>query len=562
MLKSLYIKNIALITEVKIEFEKGLNVLSGETGAGKSIIIDSLAFVLGERADKSLIKSGENDAFVEAVFLCDDEKTQKAFADYSEGDELCVISRKMSVQGKNEIRINGRLSSLAALKEITSELVDIFSQNQQTFLLKPENHIEILDGFRQNKELFEKISQSREQLDEINGKLKTFGGDKSERERLIDILSYQIKEISDAELKENEDEMLLAQKQKFQNAEKINYALQNVLNLLYDGQTPSLSQISSAQSFMAQIGKLDEGYQSLADRLESAKYEIQDIAQTAESMMAETSFDSFALDEIESRLDKIKALKRKYGGSIAAVLEFLADSQNKLENIINADAEIEKLNAKREKVLDEMYRAAKSLSEFRKESAKEFEKQIMVELADLGIKNAVFEVNFQPFPERYKFNGCDKNGADIVEFYFSANKGEPKKPLAKIISGGEMSRFMLALKNVTAKIEKIPTMVFDEIDTGISGKIAEVVGQKLCAVSKDYQILVITHLPQIACFSDEHFLIQKSVVGEKTITDVRLLDEEGKINEVARLLGGDIGSYGILHAKDMLFWANEVKSKN
>jgi len=557
MLKSIFIKNIALIDEVSIDFSKGLNILSGETGAGKSIIIDSLAFVLGERADKSLIKSGENSAFVQAVFEFDGDN---AFLEngYESDDGIFVVTRTMSVGGKNEIRINGRLASQAVLKQISALLVDIFGQNEHTYLLKPENHLGILDGYNCDKHLLSKVESICLQLDDCNRQLCKFGGDDSERERLVDMLSYQINEIELADLKIGEDDLLLQEKIKAQSVEKISFACSSALNLL-NGSGSSLNNISSATNYISQITSIDNEYDDIYQRLNSIKYEVQDISESLSDILTNLSFDQKSLDEIEERLDKIKLLKRKYGGSIEEVLDFCEKAKEKLYQLENADAIISKLKKEKQTLLTFLYEACQQLSNYRRDVAKDFEQKIISELNDLGMKNAVFKVVFNEYPDKQLFSGCSNDGFDVVEFYFSANKGEPVKPLSKIISGGEMSRFMLALKNITAKIEKIPTMVFDEIDTGISGKIAEVVGKKLAKVSHDYQCLVITHLPQIAAMSDEHFLIEKAIEGEKTKTLVRLLDKDGKIDEIARLVAGDIGEYGQLHAKDLIVWADKYK---
>lgn len=560
MLKSLFIQNVALIDRASITFSAGLNVLSGETGAGKSIIIDSLAFVLGERADKSLIKSGQSSAFVEAVFDMPPEDNIFEANGYHSDDGLYVVSRTMSVGGKNEIRINSRITPQSVLKQISAALVDIFSQNQHTFLLRQENHLGILDGFACDAVKAEKVTVAAENLADINRRLAKYGMDDSERARMRDMLEYQIKEIESAEIHIGEDEELLALKKKGQSAEKISYSLGSVSNLL-DGDGGAIGAVSDAASLMAQISALDPQYEEMRKRLESAKYELRDIADTSEQLASSLNFDSFELDRIENRLDKLKLLKKKYGGSLEAVTDFLRDATSKLEELTGSEKIVAKLEKEKAAATDELYNAALALSEFRREQAKVLQNRIMAELGDLGMKNTVFEVRFSDVPARDGFEGCGKDGFDNVEFYFSANKGEPAKPLAKIISGGEMSRFMLALKNITAKIEKIPTMVFDEIDSGISGKIAEAVAVKLAKVSGDYQCLVITHLPQIAAMSDEHLLIQKQVVGEKTLTSVTALDAEGKIKEIGRLVAGGIGDYGELHAKDLILWAENIKKQ-
>lgn len=557
MIKSLYIKNIALIDETNIEFSNGLNVLSGETGAGKSIVIDALSFVLGARADKTLIKSGETSAFAEAVFQC--EENNVFFQNgYVAEDGIFTVSRTMSVAGKNEIRINGRMTSQSVLRQISASLVDVFGQNEQTYLLKQENHLSILDGFGNNQDLLNNVAVLSVELDAVNKQLNKFGGDDSERERLVDMLKFQINEIESAELFEGEEEELLLQKQKAKSIEKITCACSSALNML-SGDGSGLDKVSLSLNHILQIEGLDKEYANISQRLSSVKYELQDICETVEGFLSELRFDQYEMDMLEARLDKLKLLKKKYGGSIKSVLDFCDNAKCKLDELMNADEVIARLREQRHQIISRLYAAAEKLSLYRRDIAKNFEQKIMSELNDLGMKNTTFSVVFSNMPVKDDFAGCGKFGFDSVEFYFSANKGEPIKPLTKIISGGEMSRFMLALKNITATIEKIPTMVFDEIDSGISGKIAEVVGCKLAKISKNYQCIVITHLPQIASMSDDHLLIEKTVSGEKTKTSVTTLNFNGKLKEIGRLVGGDIGEYGELHAKDLIQWADNYK---
>ena len=562
MLKNIYIENIALISKLNLAFEQGLLVLSGETGAGKSIIIDALAFVLGGKADKSLIKSGTDRAFVEAVFVPENNgRAHEVLIELGFEPSECVVSRTITVSGKNEIRINGRVSTLVVLKQLSSVLVDIFGQHDQTYLLKNENHLTILDDFSSNQAYAENVTKLYDELKQNEKEFSKFGGSDAERERTISMLKYQIDEIDGCELSVKEEEELQMFKVKAASAEKVSNSLSGAATLLGENEFNALSAVTSAVNSMTQISAIDKEYESLRGRLESCKYELQDIYQSASSHLSSLDFDQREIDKMEMRLDKIKSLKRKYGGTVEEVLKFLSTAKNQLSELENADETIQYLKKRKGEILCKLYDACKLLSTFRKTAAENFSTEVMNELQDLGLKGSTFTVSFVKMPSIEEFEKyVTKKGCDKVEFLFSANKGEPVKPLAKIVSGGETSRFMLAVKNITARIEAIPTMIFDEIDSGISGAMASVVAQKLARISRSYQSIVITHLPQIACMGDSNFLVDKVVDNNKTFTRVIELNTAGKEKEVQRLIGGaDVGEFGGLHAKDMIKWADAFK---
>lgn len=568
MIKNLVINNIALIDHLEIDFQNGLTVLSGETGSGKSIIIDSLAFVLGDRADKTLIKYGENAAEVTALFEIDSESpVVTKLNEYGYGDDNeILIYRKMSVAGKNEIRIQGKTATLSILKEVCSELVDIFGQGQHLALLNEKNQLSVLDSFCDFNGVDIKLKADLyQQLSSINRELKSFGGSDSERQRMLDILKYQISEISSANISEEEEEELLATHKRMVNVEKISSAVGQAVECL-NGEIGVISQTARAVSSLRAIANLESEADALAERLQSARLEMDDISSSLEDILSSVEFSPLEVDRLEERLEKFRQLKRKYGGSVSEVLKFLQQSQTQYDNLINSTERIEQLTAEKHDVLVAMYKLAQEKSSIRKAVAEQLSIRIMHELNDLGMRGTNFKVNFNDevtFEQYCESPSAD--GFDKVEFLMSANVGEPLKPLSKVISGGEMSRFMLAVKNITALAEKIPTMIFDEIDTGISGNMAQMVANKLANVSGSkydgYQCIVITHLPQIVAMADVNLYIKKFQKDGKTFTSVDTLSSvEQRAEEVARLMGG-VGEHAIVNAKELLDWSHDYKLK-
>ena len=568
MIRQLTINNIALIDHLEIDFQEGLTVLSGETGSGKSIIIDSLAFVLGDRADKTLIKYGQDFAEVTALFEVDSASPVVAKLDeYGYGNETeILIYRKMSSAGKNEIRIQGKTATQAILKEVCAELVDIFGQGQHLALLNEKNQLTVLDAFCNFGGIDQQLrAELHPQLAAINKELKSFGGSDAERERLHDILKYQIDEISAADLSEEEEEELLTLHKRMVNVEKITTALNQAVALLR-GEQGASAQAGQSVSLLRSIANLEDSAEGLTERLNSVRIELDDVTDQLESVLSQMDFSPSEVDKMEERLEKIRQLKRKYGGSVAEVLKFLEASQKQYDTLLNSAERIEQLNAEKRKVVQQMYELSKQKSALRRQAAQKLAERIMQELSDLGMRGTNFYVSFndQPTLDEYA-NSPSADGFDKVEFLMSANIGEPLKPLSKVISGGEMSRFMLAVKNITALAEKIPTMVFDEIDSGISGNMAQMVANKLANVSSSkhdgYQCVVITHLPQIAAMADVNLYISKFQKDGRTFTAVEALtDYEQRAKEVSRLMGS-VGEHAIVNAKELLdFSANYKKS--
>lgn len=560
MLCQLSIENIALIDKLSLELKDGLNILSGETGAGKSIIIDSLNFVLGERADKSLIRYGTDKASVEAVF---EEYITPAVSSYLddlgiETEDVLVIRRKMSIDGKNECRINGRISTLSTLKGLTELLVDIHGQHEHQSLLKSANHISLLDklGEKNIEKLKTEVERDFKDYSSLKKEFARFGNS-DERERKLDILTFQIDEIEKADVKEGEEDELLTARKRIRNMEKIISALEGAKNLLdgYDSQSVSAS-IKNSVSLLNTISSFDDDIQPIADRLDSCKVEITDISETLADMLERLDFDSRSADKIEERLEVVRSILRKYGGSFESLQKFYDEAKKEANILANAAERVEELEIEIGKAAKKLFESAKNLSLERRKVADKFEKDIMKELCDLGMSGSTFKVEMTT---KEDVDDISANGMDSVEFVISPNVGEPLKPLAKIISGGEMSRFMLAFKNILAGVDDIGTMVFDEIDTGISGNISQVVSEKMCNISRARQVIAVTHMPSLAAMADNHYLISKSTENGKTLTHVDLLDDD--TDEVARLIGGnDYSIYAVPHAKEMK--ANAQRYKN
>ncbi len=554
MIKSVRIKNIALIETAEIEFFGGFNVLSGETGSGKTVIINAINFALGAKADKTLIRYGENYCETEVVFTDISPLVKSALDElFIEVDDEVIIRRKLTVEGRSDVRVNGVSVTLSMLKKLTLILCDIYGQGEHYSLLNQNNQLRVLDSFigqpidllKQKVQPFiDEIKKSRKILEEN-------GGDERSRAVKMDVLSYQINEIEKAELTDGEEDELYAKQQLFKNAQKIGEGLAVVDSCLSsDGGACDI--ISTALSKLQQISNLSSDYEALYDRLYSLKAEADDISMTASDLLSNIDFDEREMQAVEDRLDLIKSLKRKYGSSYSEIMEFYSKSLEEYENLQN----FEKLSKECE---DKILHAENSLSllyeemyNLRVDYAKRFSSAVESELLTLGMGGAKFEISV---------NKTDKvlsvDGNCTVEFTFSANKGEPLKNMSKIISGGEMSRFMLALKIVSSDVGG--TYVFDEIDAGISGDVAKIVARKFVELSKRSQIITISHLPQILSYADENYLIKKSDVNGKTITTVKRLDFDGKIDEIVRLTGGGDKEVAKLNAISSINSADEYK---
>lgn len=554
MLERLSIKNIALIREQTIEFSEGLNVLTGETGAGKSLIIDSLSLLLGEKADKSLITHGETFATVEAVFSNLSENVLNILEEFGlEREDTLIVSRKISVDGKNECRVNGVSFTLSMLKKLSAPLMDLHGQFEHQNLLKVSKHIEILDLFGGNEiaKILEDYRILFSKYESNQAELRSLVTNDQERERLIDLYSYQIQEIDNAGFYDGEEEELKQMRNQILHSEKILETLQNTVLLgKGDGYEYSgvLETIKKMQNMLSTICEYSENISSEIERIESLKIELEDIVETLNDIKENMYFDEQKAKQNEDRLDLLSSLKKKYGSTIEEMNTYRNQKQTELENLLNSKTRVFELKKEQAMIEEKLLIVANELSQKRKENAIRMQKQVTEELKSLGMKSASFVIDIQNLGiENRNINGFDK-----VEFMFSANLGEEVKPLKAVASGGEMSRFMLAVKNITAKIEGIETLIFDEIDTGVSGMMALVLGQKLCNVSKFAQVICVTHLAQVASYGKTHFEISKSEANGRTFTHVKSLSREERLKEIARLISGVATQNSLSSAEELL----------
>lgn len=566
MLTQLDIQNIALIDRLNLEISQGLNVLTGETGAGKSILIDSINAVLGERVSKDLIRSGREKAIIEAVFQYENTQIDKVLeeAGIDSEDGNIILSREISLSGKNTCRINGRLVNVSMLKQIGELLLDIHGQHDNQSLLKTETHIDLLDAFggstieKYKTEYMELFSQYKS----IKSKLQSLAGDKGEMARRMDMLNFQIEEIENARLKKGEDDSLFAKRHILANSERIMNSIVKAYELLNEGTNTGKSALYNSNKALQELTavlKYDPELGSISERLESVIYQLEDICEELRSKRESAEFSPDELMSIDERLDIITRLKRKYGTTIEEVLDFLSKSRQQYQELLQSESLIEELNKQLTELTKKLFESAEKLHSEREKAALILEKNITAELENLEMKNCSFKVNMT-------FNNVDrsfsKNGLNTAEFLISSNAGEPLKPLSKIASGGEMSRIMLAIKTILANVDAIPTLIFDEIDTGISGKAAQKVGEKLSYISKTHQVLCVTHLSQLACMADNHLYIEKSSDGGNTYTTVKALDHKGRVQEIARIIGGtDITPLALKHSEELIEAAECFKRK-
>lgn len=535
MLAQLFIRNIAVIEKASIDLEKGFTVLTGETGAGKSIIIDAIHAVLGERTSKELVRTGTDSASVSALFTGLDEDTLSLLDQLSlprEEDGSLLIQRDIRLEGRSTCKINGAPATVSMLKQLGPRLVTIHGQHESYELLSPEVHMEYLDSFAGLESLLAEYQAAYRTLRETQRQLEALQTDEGEKARLSDLLHYQIDEIEAANVRVGEREELEAQRELIRNSEKIASALELLRGLL-SGDEESEGLLAGISQAAAQAGRVAAYLPELAEasqKLQEAWYLLEDVDAILHGTAVD--FDPALQESIEERLDLLYKLGLKYGGSEEKILEYLEDCRIRLHQIEFSDEERERLEAQYETQKTTAIALAKELSEQRKAASKQFISQVKGELAFLNMPGIAFETEIQRVPLYHM--GCDK-----LQFLVSANKGEPPKPMSKIASGGELSRIMLAIKTVLSCKDKVDTLIFDEVDTGISGAAANKVGQKLKQVSQNRQVLCITHLAQIAALADHHFLISKHVEGERTYTQVQGLDFEGRKREVARIIGGD-----------------------
>ena len=564
MLQSLYLENIALIEKLGIELFPGFNVLTGETGAGKSIIIDAVNFVLGERTSRDLIRNGAARAKVEAVFNLNEGDAAFAALDALgieyDGNEL-ILSRELSAAGRNACRVNGTLVPVASLKSVSDTLVDIHGQHEHQALLDAENHISYLDAYchAESLPIIEKIDAIVSRRNELMLKRNSGFSSQREREREMDMLRYQIEEIASANLETGEEERLNAEKTVLLNAERIRTALETAHMALSGAEEGSaLSAIDTARRSMRDIAALNKDYEALGDKIEELYYAAEDISFVLRDTSENVESDMQRLEEIEQRLKLISDLKRKYGRTVEDVIDFGKDAETKLNELENAEALAAELDAKLDKLKAEYNVAADELSKVRRAAGDRLKRDVLNELKDLGMAKAMFDVALSDA------SGGEprKGGRETAEFMLSANPGEPLKPLEKVASGGELSRIMLCFKSIFADNDRVPTLIFDEIDTGISGRTAAVVGEKMLGIAKKHQVICVTHLAQIAALADAHLMVRKYDDGKNTFVETRQLNEEEKVQRIAQMMDGESDSPSALtHARELIARADKIKEK-
>ncbi|WP_130807130.1 DNA repair protein RecN [Senegalia massiliensis] len=563
MILELNIKNFAIINDLKISFTKGFNVLTGETGAGKSIIIDAVGLILGDRSNKDFIKVGQDKSIIEALFYLENPShVKKLLGSYGiqyELDDTLLITREIHKNGRSFSRVNGHTITLNMLRKITSSLVDIYGQHEHQSLLNSENHIELIDLLGDKDLILHKKEIRREyiQLNELKNKLSKIVTDEKERERKIDLLKFQLDEINSGSLKLDEENELINKYTKLSNLEEIAKKLNSVHTILDSddyNNSSVIDELNKVSNMLNNISKFDNNIKEYEKNINEIIYQIQDLTRDIRNYYENIDYDVEKLSILEERMELINKLKRKYGNTIDEILEYRDNIEEELNIIINNEKQINILKSDIEQLNIKILNESKILSKKRIKVIKTFEKKMIDELYNLNMKNIKFKVNHEIL------NTPNINGIDKVEFLIATNLGEPLRKLSKIVSGGEMSRIMLAFKSIIVGVDNISTMIFDEIDTGISGRTAQIVGEKIVNISRNHQVLCITHLPQIAAMSDSHYLINKIEDNGNVRTVVNRLDYKSKIEELSRLLGGvNLTDTTRLHAEEMIKMSKKYK---
>ena len=576
MIREISIRNIALIDELTISFDEGFNVLTGETGAGKSIIIDSVNLALGERADRGLIQTGKDYARVEILFsLTGNQRIHDILSSFEispEEDDSLLLMRELTTQGRNLCKVNGRLVTLSMLREISQHLVDLHGQHQHQSLLAPESHIVFLArlGGRDLENLKNELAHTWSSWQAIKKEISKIRGWNQNSERRKDILRYQIEEIENAALQPEEEDSLRKERAILTHAEKISNTVNDAYLALYTGKpqfSPVLDNLAGTVSQLQSIQGIDGALDSIIDRLENLQYTLEDCIHELRAYRDGFDYDPGRLERLDSRLDIILAMKRKYGETVDDVLKLKADMECEMDALENSQERLESLLAEYHKLYKVILKQCRALSSSRKKWARFLEQELANELNDLNMSKTLFEVSLStpdhPTAENAEITGITENGYDAVEFLISPNPGEPLKPLAKIISGGEMSRVMLAIKTILGDLDEIPTMIFDEIDVGISGGTAQKTAEKIGSIAANRQVICVSHLPQIAAMADCHFVIKKDVSDDHTRTSVLRLNKSERRKEIARMIGGaSLTPLSLEHAGELIESALNQKNAN
>ena len=533
MLSLLHIENIAVIECADIAFDAGFNILTGETGAGKSIVIDAISAILGERAYRDMIRTGSNKASVRAVFT--DVPEFSWFADNGvDYDSETIIQREVYLDGKNVCRVNGTLVTVSILRKLGIQLINIHGQHDSASLFDENNHLQFLDAFAENQNLLDTYAEKFSAVAKLRREIDRLQMDESEKLRRMETLRYQIDEISKANLQAGEDDALEQRRKILQNAEKLSDGIHSAVDCLYGGDDTdgAASLLADAERELAHLTRYTDAYSKLHEKVADLMYQVQDVAEELRDARDDLSYSADELEQIESRLDIIHRLRRKYGNTCEEILLYLDNARKELDEIEFADDHVERLKIKCEKAEKQAWDAAMELRNNRMAAANELSRRILTELAQLDMPRVQFSCNFTE-------TELTAIGADMVAFYMSANAGEALKPLSKVASGGELARIMLAMKNVLAEQDHVATLIFDEVDTGVSGRAAQKVAEKLRSVAKAKQVLCVTHLPQLAALANTHLLIAKEERNGRTYTSVTPLDLEGRKRELARIIGGE-----------------------
>ena len=537
MISTLHIKNIGIIDDLSIDLNEGLNVLTGETGAGKTLIIDSLGIISGGRFSKEMIRKGETNSFVE-ICMYEPENENSI-------DGNIIVSREINSNGKNMCKINGRMVTVNELKNFMSKFIEIHGQNDNQSLLDNKYHLKYLDGYigEELSNIKKEYKEKYKKYIDIKKELKANYGDEKERERKLDLLRYQVNEIEEANLKENEEEKLEEKRKIMLNSEKISKNLSEADIAIGEN---SIDSLNTAIRALEKIENIDNVYEKISSNLKNIYYELQEISRDISSYKDDIYFDENERNEVEERLDLIYNLKRKYGNDVQEILNYKDEIEAEINHIENLDEYNNKLKKELKQIKEEMTKLAEKMHELRNEYGKVLSININKVLEDLEMKNANINIHVDYNEEEFF-----ENGKDIVEFYITTNLGEDEKQLAKIASGGEMSRIMLAIKKVLADTDKMPVLIFDEIDTGISGRAAGAVAEKLNGISKNHQVLCISHLPSIAAIADYNYFISKRVINDRTNTNIKLLNEKETLEEIARISSGEINEATIKYAMQL-----------
>ena len=551
MLLELNIENFAIIENMKIEFEPGLNVLTGETGSGKSIIIDSLALVLGQRANKDIIKKGKDRAFIEAVFSSYDEETKDLLLEYGiESGDLVVVSKEIREKGPTITRVNNRTVTSQILSKISSHLIDIFAQHESISLMDNKNQLKLIDDFsgKDQGELLENLKYLVHEINSLKNEYHEKSTMEQNKDREIDLLEYQIKEIEDAGLSDYDDEELYDDFNVLNNMTDTLIKLSEAKSLINEGyEKSSLEDIlDKVIANVVEVTRYNKDLKEVEENLEDIRFRISDIAKDLDRYVSSSEVDEERLQFLRERIDLVNNLKLKYGNNVKAINSFYEEISERLRFLQNFEDNLNKLLKKIEDKEAEALVLAEKISQKRKKTSEILEKKVEEEINKLNIKDAKFKIEIKE--KELSFDGIDK-----IEFLIAPNLGQDLMSMAKVASGGEMSRIMLGFKSIIAEKDNIPTLVFDEIDTGISGKTAQIVGNKIKEVSKDRQVIVISHLPQIVALADTHFAIKKDVVNNSTISTIDKLNYDERVDEVARLIGGmNVSEIAIETAKEMI----------